>query len=144
MNTHIRRIARQPVICKVGVEGIVNPSSIVLDRVPPSLSSRPTDLYVLWKEYEFGIGGSKAAKDFTYREKGVSRAIFCHRKVFWDVVLRLISHVYTNESAIDHIANHYGKQKSLTQILMCIRKEKNEISAGRSRNCNPLVTGQFI
>jgi hypothetical protein len=65
MNTHIRRIARQPVICKVGVEGIVNPSSIVLDRVPPSLSSRPTDLYVLWKEYEFGIGGSKAAKDFT-------------------------------------------------------------------------------
>jgi hypothetical protein len=144
MNTNIRRIARQPVIRKVGVEGIVNPSLIVLDRVPPSLSSRPTDLYVLWKEYEFGIGGRKAAKDFTYRERGANRAIFCRRKIFWDVVLRLISHGYTNETAIDHIYNHYGKQKSVTQILMCIRKEKSEISAGRSRNRNPLVTGQFI
>jgi hypothetical protein len=48
--------------------GIVIPSFIVLDRAPPSLSSRqPTDLYVLWKEYEFGIGGRKAAKDFTCR-----------------------------------------------------------------------------
>jgi hypothetical protein len=144
MNTNIHRITRQPVIRKVGVKGIVNPSVIVLYRAPPSLSSRPTDLYVLWKEYEFGIGGRKAAKDFTYRERGASRAIFCRRKVFLDVVLRLISDGYTHETAIDHIYNHYGKQKSVTQILMCIRKEKSEISAGRSRNCNPLVTGQFI
>jgi hypothetical protein len=72
MNTHIRRIARQPVIRKVGVEGIINPSLIVIDRALPSLSYRPTYLYVLWKEYEyeFGIGGHKAAKDFTYRERG--------------------------------------------------------------------------
>jgi hypothetical protein len=103
MNTILRRIARQPVIREVGIEGIVNPSLIVLDRTPPSLSSRPTDLYVLWKEYKFGIGGHKAAKYFTYRERGVSRAIFCRRKVLWVVVLRLISHGYTNETEIDHI-----------------------------------------
>jgi hypothetical protein len=47
--TNIRRIARQPVMRKVGVEGIVNPSLIVLDRAPPSLSSQTTYLYVLWK-----------------------------------------------------------------------------------------------
>jgi hypothetical protein len=122
MNTHIRRIARQPVIIKVGVEGIANPSLIVIDRAPPYLSSRPTYLYVLWKEYEFGIGGRKAAKDFTYRERGVSRAIFCRRKVFWDAVLRLISHGYTHETEIYHIYHHYGKQKSMTQVLMCIQK----------------------
>jgi hypothetical protein len=103
MNMNIRRIARQPVIRKVGVEGIVNTPLIVLDRAPPSISYRPTDLYVLWKEYEFGIGGRKAAKDFTYRERGASRAIFCRRKIFWDVVLRLISYGYTNETAINHI-----------------------------------------
>jgi hypothetical protein len=124
MNTNIRRIARQPVIHRVGVDGIVNPSLIVLDRATPSLSSRPTNIYVLWKEYEFDIGGRKAAKDFTYRERGVSCAILCRRKVFWDIVLHLISHRYTNESAIDHIYNQYGKQKLVTQILICIRKEK--------------------
>jgi hypothetical protein len=143
MNTSIRRITRQPVIRKVGVERIVNPPLIVLDRAPPYLSSRPTDHYVLWKEYAFGIGAGKAANDFTYRERGASRAIFCHRKVVWDVVLRLIYHGCTNETAIDHIYN-YGKQKSATKILMCIQKEKSEISVGRSHNCSPLVMGQFM
>jgi hypothetical protein len=119
-------------------------SLTLLDRVLPSLSSRPTYLYILWKEYEFGIGGRKSAKDFSYRERGASRAIFCRRKVLWDVVLRLIPHCYTNESAIDHSYNHYGKQKSVTQILMCIRKEKKQIAAGQSRNRNPLMMGQFV
>jgi hypothetical protein len=49
INTNIRRIARQPVICRVGVHGIVDPSLIVLYRAPPSLSSPSIDLYILWK-----------------------------------------------------------------------------------------------
>jgi hypothetical protein len=75
---------------------------------------------------------------------GLSRDIYFRRNVLWDVVLRLISHGYTHESAIDHIYNHYGKQKSVTQILMCIRKEKKEIDASRSRNRNPLMMEQFV
>jgi hypothetical protein len=42
-------------------------------RVPPliaKLSKCPRSLHELWKEYEFGSGGFKAAKDFTQREKG--------------------------------------------------------------------------
>jgi hypothetical protein len=70
MNMNLLRITPQTVIRRVDVAGIVNPSLIVLYRAPPSLSSRPKDLYVLWKEYEFGIGGRKASKDFTYRERG--------------------------------------------------------------------------
>ena len=35
------------------------------------LSKRPKDLYSLWTEYTHGLGGLKAAKDFTPAERGV-------------------------------------------------------------------------
>jgi hypothetical protein len=112
MNTNIHRIAQQPVVRRVGVDSIVNPSLIVLDRAPLSLSPRPTDLYVLWKEYEFSNGGCKDVKDFTYRERGVSSTIFCRRKIFWNIVLRLISHGYTN-----------NQRSSKFTIIMGIRSQ---------------------
>ena len=38
------------------------------------LSKCPRNLHELWKEYEFGSGGFKAAKDFTEKERGQIRA----------------------------------------------------------------------
>jgi hypothetical protein len=64
----VRSIARQPVIRRIGVMCIVDPVAQLGESPPASLS--PTDLYVLLKEYEFGIGGRTPVKDFNERERG--------------------------------------------------------------------------
>ena len=37
---------------------------------PATLMNWPCDLYVLWQEYQHGIGGRKAARLFTLSERG--------------------------------------------------------------------------
>ena len=37
---------------------------------PATLSSIPKTLHDLWDEYQVGIGGRKASKDFTFHERG--------------------------------------------------------------------------
>ncbi len=37
------------------------------------LSKYPKELYTVWNEWEFGLKGAKAAKDFTCHERGVNR-----------------------------------------------------------------------
>jgi hypothetical protein len=54
------------------------------------LSNQPPDLYVLWREYEFGLKGQKRARDYTSAERGANKASFCHRKKFWELVDLLI------------------------------------------------------
>ena len=46
------------------------------------LSNCPRSLHELWKEYEFGSGGFKAAKDFTERERGADKSKYYSRNVF--------------------------------------------------------------
>jgi hypothetical protein len=99
----VPRIARQPVIYRVGVMGILDPVAQLAESPRASLSPRPANLYVLWKEYEFGICSRKPAKAFNEREGGGNKADFCHRKVFWDVMPSLLRLGYTNETAIVRI-----------------------------------------
>ena len=35
------------------------------------LLKNPKDLYSVWKEWEFGLNGMKAAKDYSYHERTV-------------------------------------------------------------------------
>ena len=37
------------------------------------LSKCPKDLFVIWKEFEFGIDGIKTVKDFTATERRVNK-----------------------------------------------------------------------
>jgi hypothetical protein len=86
---------------------------ILKDRAPCTLSKKPPDLFALWREYEFGIGGRKVAKDFSPTERGKSRFTYSRRKVVWDCVITQIQLGYTNEAAIDRIYGVYGRGKTI-------------------------------
>ena len=86
------------------------------------LSKRPRTLYVLWQEYEFGIAGKKAAKLFNTGERGRNKHALCLQKPFWELVVTMICHGYTHNTAIDKIYEVYGN-KSVVHTLRLIRKD---------------------
>ena len=85
----------------------------------------PKSLYVLWNEWEFGIGGRKAAKMFSSRERGRKQVKFsyCLRKHFWDLISKMIQRGHTHTSAIDKVYEVYGTNLSATKILREIRRD---------------------
>jgi hypothetical protein len=89
-------------------------------RVSPliaKLSKCPRSLHELWKEYEFGSGGFKAAKDFTERERGADKSKYYRRNVFWRKVGDLILAGLSSDEACDLIYQCYGPSCSVTFIL---------------------------
>lgn len=54
---------------------------------PRAKLGRPKDLLSLWYEFLHGLDGNKPAKDFTPRERGRRKTVYCHRKCFWDVMV---------------------------------------------------------
>jgi hypothetical protein len=53
-----------------------------------TLSPNPRSLYLLWDEYENGIGGRKAARLFSREERGKVKDNFHRRKIVWDCVAK--------------------------------------------------------
>ena len=79
------------------------------ELVPPAnLSNCPKNLYVLWAEYESGIGGNKPARLFTASERGAVRFKYCRRKIVWDAVEALVQRGLTSDVAIDRIYSECG------------------------------------
>ena len=75
------------------------------------------NLYDLWHEYEFGLAGNKAAKHFTSRERGKCRFMYSRRKVFWDMIQKMINAGHTSDSAVDKVYLVYGRSLAVTYIL---------------------------
>ena len=76
-----------------------------VQKIP--LINCPQTLGILWLEYEFGIGGNKAAKQFTAQERGLVKFTYSLQKPFWLLVEQMIRHGYTNATAIAKIENVY-------------------------------------
>ena len=95
----------------------------MMNNVSSSLSKCPRTLYALWNEYEFGVNGQKAAKNFTSRERGANRFTYSRRKVFWDKVRELVRAGHTSFTTIDLISNVY-RNRSVTQIINVMLKYK--------------------
>ena len=74
-------------------------------------------------EYEFGVGGRKAAKTFSARERGRVKFKYCLRNHFWSLMKRMILRGYSHTSAIDKIYSVYGRNLSASKILYEIRKD---------------------
>jgi Transcriptional activator of glycolytic enzymes len=144
VNTNIRRIALQP-----GLRGPVgtvaqggtrarggNDDDMAVDAVatlngvgaaPATLSPTPRNVYELWQEYQVGIGGRKAARLFTSRERGGNTKYKYHRRlVIWRIISGLVRGGMTADAAIDSIYAIYGHQTSVTTIINQIRKQKND------------------
>ena len=75
------------------------------------------NLYDLWQEYEFGISGNKPAKDFTRLERGKQKFAYCRRKVFWEVLVKLVNAGHISDTAIDLVYQCYGRSLGVTAIL---------------------------
>jgi hypothetical protein len=117
MNTNVRRIATQPV-----VRAVVPPISE--KTIMSKLTKSPSDLFVLWREYEQGLDGGKAAKDYTAVERGRNKHTYSRRRVFWDAVVKLMARGYTSDSAIDRISGAYGRRLSVTQVINQMKKDR--------------------
>ena len=76
--------------------GIYHPSSLSLDSVAVS---QPRSSVLL-------------------REREKSKSVYCRQKVFWDVIVKLVNAGYTSEVAIDKVYACYGRNTSVTKILL--------------------------
>jgi hypothetical protein len=85
-----------------------------------SLSPCPRNLYDLWAEFMFGIGGRKPASQFTHSERGKSKHKYFRRNVIWKMVLRMVNRGLASDTAIDHIYSVYGAGTSVTKIINAI------------------------
>ncbi|KUF75838.1 hypothetical protein AM587_10003726 [Phytophthora nicotianae] len=123
----LKRIAMQPAFRRnVNTQDIAatppNPSTHQASTAV--LSKRPKDLFELWHEYQIGCGDLKAAKDFTAIERGANKFAFSRRKVFWDVVASLVRSGFTSDAAIDKVYSVYGRQLSVSSILVALRADR--------------------
>ena len=99
-------------------------AALVRPALIAALSKGPRTLFDLWEEYAFGIGGKKPAKDFTSFERGACRFVYCRRKVFWDCVSKHVNAGYLAVTAIDRILEAYGRNKTVSSILVLMVRDK--------------------
>ena len=71
-----------------------------------------------------GIGGRKPARLFTRVERGRVKCLYCRRKVLWEAVARLVRAGYTAHVAIDRIYEAYGVDKTVSQIINQMMKDR--------------------
>jgi hypothetical protein len=90
-------LAAQPVIARP--QQNVNVGDYLALAANPSpmakLSKTPKTLHNLWAEWTTGIGGNKAAKDFTPAERGRVRQEYSQRKVAWEKNSQLVNAHHT-------------------------------------------------
>jgi hypothetical protein len=123
-----RATAEAPMEVDVNVtnDNVVNQETVA----PPAgtvpyectLTKCPRTLFVLWNEWEFGIGGRKPAKLFNSTERGRVKFGYSLRKPFWLLVSNMVRAGYTSGTAIDKIYSVYSGMNT-TKILQQIRKD---------------------
>ena len=104
------------------------------------LLNKPKTLSILWREYMFGVGRNKPARDFTTLERNTkdNKNVYTRRKPFWLLVGRMTNAGWNDQVACEMIQETYtivtGKS-SMTAILDGIRKDAshkpNPIERGR-------------
>ena len=107
------------------IEVDMAPQEVNYPQAPiAQLSKCPRNLHDLWREYEFGFAGYKAAKDFTSRERGAYKYKYYRRNVFWSKVNEHVLTSHSADEACDLIYRAYGQSSSVTIILRGIIRDK--------------------
>ena len=88
-----------------------------------TLHPSPRTLQPLWQEYLQGLGGRKAAKDFTREERGRCKFKYSRRKIVWDAIAAQVRAGRLATDVIDSIYSHYGGL-SVTAIINRLRDDK--------------------
>jgi hypothetical protein len=131
LNTNIRRIVAQPAR-QLAARPLQNRNNngggLVRPQVQAELSPTPRSLYILWQEYNEGVGGRKAARLFSSEERGRAKHKYCRRKNVWDLVSRLIRTGISSDVAIDRIYDVYGVNTPVTRIIDRIKVDRRNNS----------------
>lgn len=90
------------------------------------LSHHPRSLFLLWDEWVLGINDNKPAHLFNRAERGRSRFLFSKRKVFWDRITNRLKGGRSVLRAIQDVYDEYGREKSVTEILVLMRADRNK------------------
>ena len=132
MDTNLKRNAVMPAqqIRSQRVEGQGGGSNESEMAHPANLCSCPKNWYVLWAEYESGVGGNKPAKLFNKAERGKLRLKYCSRKIVWDAVEVLVQRGLTSDVAIDRIYSECGGPN--TKVNDVIKELKHFRSVGNA------------
>ena len=113
-----QRAAMAPVVRRRPVaRGSINNAAGDGGLGPANLVNCPANLYTLWNEYEVGVGGNKAAKEFTAKERGRVKSKYCRRKKFWLAMERLIAGGADSNTAIRRIYEVYGVNNKVSHVL---------------------------
>ena len=91
----------------------------------------PKDLYILWAEYEAGVGGNKPARQFTASERGKVKFKYSRQKIAWDVIDKMINAGNTSDVAIERIYSVYGHQP--------VNKIIHELREGNKTGGHPIL-----
>jgi hypothetical protein len=100
-------------------------------RSLPTLCANVNSLLSLWTEYEFGIGGRKAAKLWTREERGnkSQKQTYYRRNCIWKLQVHLTNKGYRIEAANALIRRTYGENTSITNIAKAIVSDRNTYRA---------------
>ena len=94
---------------------------------PANLSKCPKTIYDLWIEYTTGLGGNKAACEFTQQERGKVRYKYCRRKIVWDTISNMCSRNMSADVAIDRIYLHCGGVGSpVNKVIADLKRFRKE------------------
>jgi len=93
-------------------------------RATAAQLGKPKCMHTLWVECTHGLGGNKAAKDFTPTERGRVKQKYYRRKTFWDIVSTLVNAGYGAPAAVDKVWNHCGRSSSVTAVLNSLLADK--------------------
>ena len=132
-NNNINRIAIQPPRMATPQQRINNAAAaaraeneaeeirrrplVVLMKAPPSL-------HELWAEYQDGVDGKKAAKDFTAEERGKSKCTYCRRKIFWELISLHVRAGSNATDVINRVYDCYGRNLSVNAIIDLIKNDR--------------------
>lgn len=136
VSRNVIRLAAQPTIVRRRQATVENhreePPQQEIQGEPPqqevpqyaTLTRAPRTLQALWAEWEVGIGGRKAAKDFTPRERGAVKREYSRRMIVWQMISRLVRANHTADRAIDLIYSTYGGNKTVSEIIALMRRDR--------------------
>jgi hypothetical protein len=106
-------------------ENKIDENNIGHNCKPALLSKCPKTLHALWDEYEKGIGGNKAAKDFTSEERGKCTSTYSKRSYVWNTVKEMVLRGWDAKAACSEIYNIYGQSLSVTKIIDQLRRDSD-------------------
>jgi hypothetical protein len=156
LQANIRRIAVQPAVKRAAANepnGGANGGAVhAVGAAGATLCPNPRTIYLLWAEYQHGIGGRRAARLFTREERGRVKHKYHQRKVVWDCIAALVRSGITAQVAIDRLYEVYGVNTTVTAIINRLKRDrqagtmhqpfilpKASIIVGHIEICNPLI-----